>query len=95
MTLPAPYYADDAVTLYHGDCRNILPFLTGDAVITDPPYGVGVDYGGGGIAIRKRSGGSSWMTLCHFAAPLRHSWLCRHARSSAWGRFTGAGPPTG
>lgn len=36
-----PYYEDGAVTLYHGDCRELLaslPERSVDAVITDPPY---------------------------------------------------------
>lgn len=37
---PEPYYSDDLVTLYHGDCRAILPRLGQfHACITDPPYG--------------------------------------------------------
>ena len=34
-----PYYSDDHVTIYHGDCREVLPTLGPvDHVITDPPY---------------------------------------------------------
>ena len=32
-------------TLYCADCRDVLPTLTGvDAVVTDPPYGIGFKY---------------------------------------------------
>jgi site-specific DNA-methyltransferase (adenine-specific) len=36
-----PYYADDSVTLYLGDMRQVLPGLdtVADCVIADPPYG--------------------------------------------------------
>ncbi len=41
----SPYYADEWVTIYHGDCREILPSLRRvDAVITDPPYSSGGMY---------------------------------------------------
>jgi site-specific DNA-methyltransferase (adenine-specific) len=40
-TAPAPYYADDTVRLYLGDCREVLPALGEefDAAVCDPPYG--------------------------------------------------------
>jgi len=34
-----PYYEQDGQTIYHGDCREVLPTLGPvDHVITDPPY---------------------------------------------------------
>jgi len=41
---PKPYYQDGFVTIYHGDCRQIVPLLGRfDLLLTDPPYGINVD----------------------------------------------------
>jgi site-specific DNA-methyltransferase (adenine-specific) len=41
-----PYYKDDQVTLYHGDCLEILPDVSGvDLIVTSPPYNLGVSSG--------------------------------------------------
>ena len=40
--LPTPYYDCDGITIYHGDCLEILPYLPKvDLVLTDPPYNIG------------------------------------------------------
>lgn len=45
------YYEQDGITIYHGDCREILGSFPlcfrVDLVLTDPPYGVGFNYGTG------------------------------------------------
>ena len=42
MNIKPDYVSDDgSVTLYRGDCMDVLPHLSGvDAVVTDPPYGM-------------------------------------------------------
>ena len=53
-----PYYDHKGITIYHGDCREILPEVGCiDAVVTDPPYGVGLEAKrakkrGGGVSVR-------------------------------------------
>ena len=66
MSLPDPYYQDSAVTIYHGDCREILPNIGKvDLVLTDPPYGIGrLWVGGSGHGWGKADGDKA----------LRNSW---------------------
>lgn len=48
--MSAPYYADDAVTLHHGDCMEVMRQMPSDSidlVFTSPPYNLGVTTGGG------------------------------------------------
>lgn len=66
-----PYYEDSAVTIYHGDCREVLPTLdVVDLVLTDPPYAVSVSGsayssgpGKGTRVLDFFTGDSDWPTM--------------------------------
>ena len=39
-----PYYDETGVTIYHGDCREVMTQMLAestDLIVTDPPYGIG------------------------------------------------------
>ena len=55
-----PYYSDSHVTIYCGDCREVLPSVHADLLLTDPPYGIGP---------RKFTGQHNPDALLPFAAP--------------------------
>lgn len=68
-----PYYEDDWVTLYHGDALEILPELDhADAVITDPPYNYGFNYGDGyddsKAPAEYVAWCKQWFTICRIKA---------------------------
>jgi DNA modification methylase len=100
-----PYYQDDSVTMYHGDCREMLPSLTADLVLTDPPYGIalaehgrrGYDWTIQGDA--DQSVGGSVVEACRqrwpcvaFASP-RHPWPGEWRQFLVWdkGPYIGGG----
>ena len=63
--MTAPYYADERVTLFHGDALDILPGLAAGSarlVVTDPPYVIGAVSAGN---IGAKSGG--WADMMNSA----------------------------
>jgi len=64
-----PYYTDEAVTLYHGDNRDVLTTLPSnsvDACVTDPPYELGFmgrRWDSSGIAYDKYLWAEVWRVL--------------------------------
>ena len=56
-----PYYEHAGITIYHGDCREVLPGLEKvDLVLTDPPYGINTKSDGMGKL-------SPWADYCNAA----------------------------
>jgi site-specific DNA-methyltransferase (adenine-specific) len=43
-----PYYEHAGISIYLGDCREILPALSADVLVTDPPYGIAFSSSMGG-----------------------------------------------
>ncbi len=62
------FYQDDWATIYCGDCLSIMPLMepeSVDLVVTDPPYGIGMDegfegFGGFGEPIARRRYCDTW-----------------------------------
>ena len=64
VTPPTPYHQEEGITIYCGDCRQIVPTLGKyDLLLTDPPYGINVD------ATMAKQGGTQYGKA---AAPKRH-----------------------
>ena len=81
MSAPEPYYQDELVTLYHGDCREIDAWRCADLVLTDPPYGM--DY----RPLRGGDGSKLWTVgVAGDAAPFEPEHLLTAApRCVLWG----------
>jgi site-specific DNA-methyltransferase (adenine-specific) len=86
-----PYYDDGTVTIYHGDCREILPTLTADLVLTDPPYGIGFESKGRRGAAPSSSRGSGghygrdWGPIVGDDEPFDPAALLRFPKVILWG----------
>lgn len=82
-----PYYQDDAVTLHHGDCLDVMrtmPDASVHAVITDPPYELGFmgrGWDASGIAYRPEV----WAECLRILKPGGH--LLAFGGSRTWHRL--------
>ena len=86
MSLPKPYYQDSACTIYHGDCREILPELAKvDLVLTDPPYGLGNKMAGGTWMMDKKVRASNRGFAWDMTAPPMEQVLKAGISAIIWG----------
>jgi DNA modification methylase len=80
-----PYYERDGITIYHGDCREVLPTIetaSVDLVLTDPPYGIALDTD---YASGKLRNGAVHIAVYGDDEPFDPTPLLRFRRLILWG----------
>ena len=90
-----PYYDEGGITIYHGDCRDVLPTLSPapDLLLTDPPYEI-VATGGGIGARRQYLADIKGFTDCGFDPSLLapfDNWACFCAKGQLPALIAAAG----
>lgn len=95
MSLPKPYYEDSSVQIFHADCRELLPHVEADVLVTDPPYGINLNTdnsrfsGGTAGNIAKRGNGvgsAGGRRIANDSVPFDPSFLLQHAEDLiVWG----------
>lgn len=73
-----PYYEDEWVTLYQGDCLEVTDWLEADVLVTDPPYGRGWKQG-------DTASARGWSDDSHDGIANDDSTATRDAALDAWG----------
>ena len=82
-----PYYDDGRMTIYHGDCRNVLPSIDSvDLIVTDPPYNVGKDYGTASDSLDDTDYASFMDDVVKHARRLcaSHAWVAPRYKMAMW-----------
>ena len=86
-----PYYDHAGITIYHGDCREILPEIKADVVVTDPPYGIKdkpmLDLPGGRRARGKKSSNNTYHPETTWDDEINPEWakaVCSASETIAW-----------
>lgn len=65
----SPYFDDGQCVIYHGDCREVLPLIAADVLVSDVPYGMAYQ--------------SGWKAESHIAND--NSTECRDSALAIWG----------
>jgi len=84
-----PYYEENGIVIYNADCRELLPLLSADLVLSDPPYGISnnCDYTrfSGGRRKPTLKQGRVWQSVIGDDAPFDPTRLLGFPNVILWG----------